>query len=214
MSLMGSSFYFILGFIIAFLFPRIPVLFITRGRGFNVNLPPHPEPIPLSPYLTQRILHLRMFYWLGLMVAIIPLSFGLISVRWGNAPFGFGLWLSSGWLILSRIQSFIGGPKPPWTLEMARHLQVITNESKSDNPCCEFSTPEWMMTGVYCSNCRVKLANIPRPDLGRKRSDGFFIGLVRLIASDGNPMFEDTENSEDKKTDEKNYVKEITQSEE
>ena len=28
-----------------------------------------------------------------------------------------------------------------------------------------------------------------RPDLGRKRSDGFFMGVIRLIASDGNPMF-------------------------
>jgi hypothetical protein len=30
---------------------------------------------------------------------------------------------------------------------------------------------------------------MPRPDLGRKRSDGFFMGSFRVIASDGNPIF-------------------------
>ena len=93
MSILSSTLYFVAGFIIAFIFPRLPGILITRGKGFNTNFPPHPEPIPLSPYLTQRVLHMRMFYWLGLMVSIVPLSFGLVSVRWGNVPFGFGLWI-------------------------------------------------------------------------------------------------------------------------
>ena len=107
MSLVSSSLYFISGFIIAFLFPRLPGVLVTRGKGFNLNFPPHPEPIPLSPHLTQRVLHMRMFYWLGLIVSLIPLLFGFLSVKWGNVPFGFGLWLSSGWFILSRLQIFI-----------------------------------------------------------------------------------------------------------
>ena len=197
MTLLLSALYLTLGFIIGFLFPRIPAIFITRAKGFNVNLSPHPEPIKLTPHLTQRVLHMRMFYWLSLVVAIIPLSFGLISVRWGNAPFGFGLWLSSSWLILSRLQSFIGGPKPPWTLEMAEKLQIIINESKSDSSCCVYSSPKWMLTGIFCSTCNKNLGNMARPDLGRKRSDGFFMGMLRLLASDGNPMFESTKKNND-----------------
>lgn len=189
MSLLSSSLYFISGFIIAFLFPRLPGILVTRGKGFNLNFPPHPEPIPLSPHLTQRVLHMRMFYWLGLIASFIPLLFGFLSVKWGNVPFGFGLWLSSGWFILSRLQIFIGGPEPPWTLDMAQRLQIISNKTKSDSKCCESISPEWLLSGIYCSVCKKKLDDMPRPDLGRKRSDGFFMGAIRLIASDGNPMF-------------------------
>jgi len=184
----------------------MPGILITRGKGFNVNFPPHPESIPLTPYLTQRVLHMRMFYWLGLVAAIIPLAFGLISLRWGNVPFGFGLWLSSGWFILSRLQSFMGGPKPPWTLDVAERLQIIINDSKSDDSaCCNFSSPEWLLTGVYCSVCSKELENMPRPDLGRKRSDGFFMGFIRLLSSDGHPMFE---------SNSKNYDTDLGQAEE
>ena len=189
MSLLSSSLYFFAGFSIAFIFPRISGLFVTRGKGFNLNFPPHPEPIPLSPHLTQRVLHMRMFYWLGLIVSLIPFGFGILSVKWGNVPFGFGLWLSSGWFIISRLQTFIGGPKPPWTLDMAQRLQIISNQRESNSRCCQFSSPEWLLSGIYCSVCKKKLDDMSRPDLGRKRSDGFFMGILRLIASDGNPIF-------------------------
>ena len=189
MTIISSSLYFLSGFILAFLFPRMPGLLVTRGKGFNLNFPPHPEPIPLSPHLTQRVLHMRMFFWLGLFVSIIPLTFGILSVKWGNVPFGFGLWLSSGWFLISRLQVFIGGPSPPWTLEMAQRLQIVSDSRKSDSRCCESSSPEWLLSGIFCSVCRKKLDSMPRPDLGRKRSDGFFMGSLRVIASDGNPIF-------------------------
>jgi hypothetical protein len=74
-------------------------------------------------------------------------------------------------------------------MEMAQRLQIISDDIKSESRCCESSTPEWLLAGIFCSVCRKKLDSMPRPDLGRKRSDGFFMGSFRLIVSDGNPIF-------------------------
>ena len=82
---------FLLGSLIGHVLPRFPVLLLSRGRGFNLHFPPHPEPMPLGPHLNQWVLHLRTFYWLGLIVTLIPLGVGIISVRWGNSASGFGL---------------------------------------------------------------------------------------------------------------------------
>ncbi|MBK37702.1 MAG: hypothetical protein CMB45_01800 [Euryarchaeota archaeon] len=187
MSLFAPVMYFTLGFIIAFLFPRLPIILITRGRGFNTAFPEHPEPIPLSPKLTQRVLHMRMIYWMGFVVATIPLMFGLASIKWGNAAFGFGLWLSSGWFMLSRLQTFVGGPDPPWTLETAQRLQIVMDKTKSDSNCCNYPKPEWRILTISCSTCGKLLDELPRPDLGRKRIDGVFAGGLRLLLTDGHP---------------------------
>lgn len=196
MSLFAPVMYFTLGFIIAFLFPRLPIILITRGRGFNTAFPEHPEPIPLSPKLTQRVLHMRMIYWMGFVVATIPLMFGLASIKWGNTAFGFGLWLSSGWFMLSRLQTFVGGPDPPWTLETAQRLQIVMDKAKSDASCCNYPQPEWKILTISCSTCGKLLDKLPRPDLGRKRMDGIFAGGFRLLLTDGHPtiMDDDHEN--------------------
>lgn len=187
MSLFAPVTYFTLGFIIAFLFPRLPIILITRGRGFNTAFPEHPEPIPLSPKLTQRVLHMRMIYWMGFVVATIPLMFGLASIKWGNTAFGFGLWLSSGWFMLSRLQTFVGGPDPPWTLETAQRLQIVMDKAISDSSCCNYPKPEWRILTISCSTCGKLLDELPRPDLGRKRMDGVFAGGLRLLLTDGHP---------------------------
>ena len=187
MSLLAPIGYFSFGFIIAYLFPRLPIVLITRGRGFNTAFPEHPAPIPLSPKLTQRVLHMRMIYWLGFVVATLPLLFGLASIKWGNTAFGFGLWLSSGWFILSRLQTFVGGEKPPWTLDMAQRLQMVMDETKSDSKCCNYPEAEWRILTVSCVTCGKVLEKLSRPDLGRKRFDGFFIGGFRLLLTDGYP---------------------------
>ena len=188
MSLVMPLTYFSSGFIIAFLFPRLPIILVTRGRGFNTAFPVHPEPVPLSPKLTQRVLHMRMIYWMGFVVATIPLMFGLASIKWGNAAFGFGLWISSGWYILSRLQTFAGGQDPPWTLGIAQRLQVVMDESKGESKCCDNPLPEWGIMAVSCTTCSKVLDTMPRPDLGRKRQDGFFLGATRLLLSDGYPI--------------------------
>ena len=90
---------FFVGAVIGHVGPRLPTLFMTRAKGFNLRLEPHPEPVALSPHLTQRVLHLRTFYWLSLVLAAVVLMFGAASLRWGSAPFGFGLWVASSWLV-------------------------------------------------------------------------------------------------------------------
>ena len=195
MSLFAPVTYFTLGFIIAFLFPRLPIIMITRGRGFNTAFPQHPDPIPLSPKLTQRVLHMRMIYWMGFVVATIPLIFGLASIKWGNTAFGFGLWLSSGWFMLSRLQTFVGGPDPPWTLEIAQRLQIVMDKAKSDSSCCNYPKPEWRILTISCSTCGKLLEELARPDLGRKRIDGVFAGGLRLLLTDGHPTIIEDEES-------------------
>ena len=193
MSLLMPTVYFSSGFIISFLFPRLPIILVTRGKGFNTSFPEHPDPIPLSPKLTQRVLHMRMIYWMGFIVATIPLLFGLASIKWGNAAFGFGLWISSGWYILSRLQTFVGGQKPPWTLGMAQRLQVVMDDAKSEAKCCDNPLPQWDIMAVSCTTCSKVLDAMPRPDLGRKRLDGFFLGTTRLLLSDGYPIISSDE---------------------
>ena len=193
MSLLMPTVYFSSGFIISFLFPRLPIILVTRGKGFNTSFPEHPDPIPLSPKLTQRVLHMRMIYWMGFVVATIPLLFGLASIKWGNAAFGFGLWISSGWYILSRLQTFVGGQQPPWTLGIAQRLQVVMDITKSEAKCCDNPLPQWDIMAVSCTTCSKVLDAMPRPDLGRKRLDGFFLGTTRLLLSDGYPIISSDE---------------------
>ena len=201
MSLLAESLYFVIGFIIAFVFPRIPSILITRGSAFNKHFPLHPDPMPLSPYLTQRVLHMRMFYWLGLVVSIIPITFGLLSLKWGNTSFGFGLWLSSGWFVIARLQVFIGGKEPPWNLEMAQTLQLIMDEKHQPTSCCSNPDYEWRILTISCASCNSTIEEMPRPDLGRKRMDGFFLGGLRLLITDGYPILENQTDEQSNITD-------------
>ncbi|MBT5594052.1 MAG: hypothetical protein HOB47_01540 [Euryarchaeota archaeon] len=188
MSLLAGIGYFFLGSCIGHGLPRFPFLLMSRTNGFNTNFPRHPEAIPLSPHLTQRVLHMRMFYWMGMAAVFLPLSLGLVSVRWGNAAFGFGLWIAGGWYLLNRLQSLIGGQTPPWTKQMALELQILSNLAEQPGGCCNWTSPYWQVTGIVCVNCNSKLSNMPRPDLGRKRSERKPLGFLRLIISDGYPM--------------------------
>ena len=188
MSLIAGVGFFTLGCSIGHILPRFPYLLLSRTKGFNTRFPPHPEAIPLSPYLTQRVLHMRMFYWMGLVVVFLPLAVGLASVRWGDAAFGFGLWIASGWYLLNRIQSLFGGQTPPWTKKMAIELQILLNQEEYSDGCCNWTSPYWQVTGVFCVNCNAKLSDMSRPDLGRKRSERRPFGFIRLLLSDGYPI--------------------------
>lgn len=177
------------GAIIGHLGPRLPVLIMTRNKGFNIRFEPHPEPLLLTPHLTQRVLHMRTFYWSALLIAALLLAFGGASLRWGSAPFGFGLWLSSSWLVLSRLQAALGGGRPaPWTQEMAQRLQQAMNTASSEERCCDLPQPHWYHDGVVCRSCGTLHVSMARPDLGRKRSDGRLMGWLRLLITDGYPM--------------------------
>ena len=190
MSLVGTIGMVSFGAVIGHVGPRLPALFLTRGRGFNVHFSPHPEPVRLSPHLTQRILHLRSFYWLSFVLAGVVLAFGAVSLRWGSATFGFGLWLSSSWLILSRLQQVLAGRPAPWTYDMAVSLQNIMDQSRTDAACCHHPDPAWGLQAILCETCGAVLSREPRPDLGRPRKDGRIRGFLRLLITDGYPFAE------------------------
>ena len=189
MSLAGTLGLFAMGAGIGHIGPRLPTLWMTRAAGFNRRFPPHPEPVPLSPYLTQRVLHMRVFYWLSFVLAALVLVFGAASLRWGSAVFGFGLWVASTWTVLSRIQSLLAGRPAPWSKDLAVPLQSVVNQSTLV-PCCDEPFPVWGMRSIDCSECGTVLSRTARPDLGRTRSDGWMAGTLRLLMTDGYPMAE------------------------
>ena len=84
---------------------RIPLLIFPRMKSWNDQFTPHPEPVNVDGELLLRVLHMRNFYYLGLFFAFIPLVFGWFSIKYGNSPLGFGLWLASGWLIISNFSA-------------------------------------------------------------------------------------------------------------
>jgi hypothetical protein len=71
---------------------------------------------------------------------------------------------------------------------MAQNLQLVMNRCNSDESCCSSPAPEWRIEDVRCASCSEKLHEMPRPDLGRNRKDGFFRGWFRLWISEGRPM--------------------------
>ena len=186
--MIGAILFFILGFLIGHLMPRVPFMVLSRRPGFNKMFPEHPDPIPLSPRLTQRVLHMRRFHRLGTWTTILPLLIGYMCLVGGQAPIGYGLFLAGGWTVLSRAQSLLGGPTLPCTLEMAQNLQLVMNRCDSDESCCSSPAPEWRIEDVRCASCSEKLHEMPRPDLGRNRKDGFLRGWLRLWISEGRPM--------------------------
>ena len=189
MSVVGSLALFSLGASIGHVAPRLPTLWMTRARGFNRRFPAHPHPVPLSPYLTQRVLHMRSFYWLSFVLGVLVLAFGAASLRWGSAIFGFGLWVASSWMMLSRLQLLIAGRPAPWTNKLAVELQSVMNRSRTE-PCCSVPEPMWGLQSISCSTCDAVLSRTARPDLGRPRSDGRIAGFLRLLMTDGYPLAE------------------------
>ena len=183
-----ESFEFFSGAVLAYMITRIPFLTFPRVKSWNEQFPPHPGPVYVDAHLIQRVLHMRLFYWLALVFAIIPLTFGWVSLAHGSAPFGFGLWTVSGWLVLSRVTGFFAGEEAPCTKQTAMRLQQVRNVSDSEDSCCAFAQPMWEVTCVRCKACGKVLLNEPRPDLGRPRSDGWIMGFVRRVLSDGKPI--------------------------
>ena len=186
--MIASISFFIGGFLLGHLMPRVPFMVLSRRPGFNKRFPEHPRPIPLSPHLTQRVLHMRRFHRLGTWTTLLPLLLGYMCLVGGQAPIGYGMFLSGGWTILSRAQSLLGGQSLPCTLVMAQKLQLIMNRCDSDESCCSSPSPEWRIRDVRCASCSQNLEDMPRPDLGRRRIDGFFRGWLRLWFSEGRPM--------------------------
>ena len=120
------------------------------------------------------------------MTTALPLLFGYLSILGGQSTFGYGLFLAGGWIAFSW-PGLLGGPTLR-TLEMAQRLQMVMNIADSEDACCSHPQPQWWMESVRCGSCSKKLEDMPQPDLGRPRKDGFFLGGLRLWISDGHSM--------------------------
>ena len=83
---------FSFGAILAHLIVRVPFLTFPRMKSWNEQFPPHPEAVYIDSHLIQRVMHMRIFYWVALIFALIPLVFGWFSLQYGSAPIGFGMW--------------------------------------------------------------------------------------------------------------------------
>ena len=182
---------FLLGAVIGHLVPRVTWLVLPRFSAWNQQFPPHPEPIPVDEYLIQRVLNMRLFNRLSIMFAMIPLIFGLASLAYGSLGLGLGMWMTSCWTLLARIVGLLDKGSP-WDIEMAQELQVVRNQSMSEERCCNSAMPVWQVMAVRCSACNDILLSRARPDLGRPRSDGFVKGALRLILSEGHPLARST----------------------
>ena len=175
------------GSIIGHLIPHILPIVMTRSKSSNRQFPSHPQPIPLSANLNKRILEMRNWFWAGTICALIPLAFGWASLKSGSVAFGIGLWLSSGWVVLNRLQLLMTEDGIPWSRKRAETLQLVLN-SNNDSPCCNLPQVEWELSSVRCNSCRHKFLDIPRPDLGRNREDSKFSSFFRLWISGGLPV--------------------------
>ena len=144
---------FLFGAVFAHLITRIPFLTFPRIKSWNEQFPPHPEPIFVDAHLIQRVLHMRLFYWLALVFSLIPLFFGWFSLRYGSASLGFGMCSVSCWLILTRATAFISKEYAPWTKDIAIQLQLVKNDCDSEKSCCSIPHPVWQLTAVRCVNC-------------------------------------------------------------
>ena len=165
--------------------------------------PPHPEPLPITFELLNRILNMRRLYWISILFTLPSLFFGWIMITWADSALGFGLFLASGWTIVSRLlpDSMQSQYKYPYSLNLIFDLNLLINSHrlkdllleegmKLDESliCCENIDPQWVVACVRCSNCNRILLNYPRPDLGRVRVDGFMKGAVRVLFLDSRPL--------------------------
>ena len=114
---------------------------------------------------------MRMIYWMGFVVATIPLMFGLASIKWGNTA----LVLDCGLIRLVyalKITDFCRRTGSAMDIEIAQHL-IVMDEAKSILVAVIIQASG--NTDISCSNCGKLLDNCPSR-LSRKRIDGVFAG--------------------------------------
>ena len=95
--------------------------------------------------------------------------------------------LGAVWTLLSwSIPENWGSPSWPWSLSLAEDLQQFRNQSRDvDSRCCDSPELLWEVACIRCASCLKVIDDRPRPDLGRKRSDGWFMGSLRVWMLDG-----------------------------
>ena len=176
------------GLLAGHLIPRLPTIFMSRFSFFNAQLPPHPSPVPIDGHLLARVLLMRNLRVLGLMLAFLPLILGWMTIVWAHSPLGVGLLLASAWTLLSWSLPEDWRPYHRWPCNraIAERLQMLRNDSADENTrCCHYPEVQWDVSAVRCASCLKVLLDLPRPDLGRMRCDGWLKGSFRVWLLDG-----------------------------
>ena len=184
MSLFSEILRLIISIFIAWLITRLPLVVLPRISIRPLELIEHPHDPEINDNLILQILRVRRAYWASIPFGLIPLILGILMIIQSPSSVGFGLIIGSSWVILSRLIPFDLDhlSHSPYSMNLIHELNRIKIEKY---PCCEIPTPVWSLDAVKCLECSHVLLNHPRPDLGRKRSDGILLGALRIMILDG-----------------------------
>jgi hypothetical protein len=177
----------IAGLCFGILLPRLPLLFFTRFLNLERDLTPHPDPIPIGIPLVQRLLLMRRVHVMSWLISALPLSMGILILNSSPEPFGVGLVAGVAWFILSRAVPLNIGSS--WGILPLSLIQEVNNLREPKSSCCNRQLLQWEVRAIRCQNCRIVALDLPRPDLGRIRSDGRLIGTLRILLMDGHSVF-------------------------
>ena len=177
----------IVGLLIGMLIPRLPLLFFTRFLNMERELTPHPDPIPVGIPLVQRLLLMRRIHAMCWIVAALPLLLGLLIIKSSPEPFALGMVAGVSWFAISR--AIPQDPNSGFGILPLSLIQDINNLREPETVCCKRQLLQWEVRAIRCLHCRSMAMNVPRPDLGRMRSDGRMMGSLRVLLMDGRSPF-------------------------
>ena len=191
MSLSADLTRLIVGLLIGMLIPRLPLLFFTRFLNMERELTPHPDPFPVCIPLVLRLLLMRLIHTMCWIVAALPLIFGLLIIKSSPEPFALGMVAGVSWFVISR--AIPQDPNSGFGILPLSLIQDINNLREPETVCCKRQLLQWEVRAIRCRHCRTMAMNVPRPDLGRIRSDGRMMGALRVLLMDGRSPFPPTE---------------------
>ncbi len=174
---------------------RMPMVILPRFRINPDRLTAHPAAPSVDEHLVVAMLRLRRSYWMAIPFAFVPLGYGLLMLRFVPSAIGFGLTVGGGWVLLSRVLPASLAPRrrTPYSMPLIHELNRI---SLHPADCCVDIELLWQPDAVRCVACGAVHLAEARPDLGRKRSDGWLLGSLRLLLLDGRPATDHTTESE------------------
>ena len=189
MSLFSEIIRLVVSILVAWLVTRLPLVVLPRISIRPLELIDHPYDPEIDESLILQILRVRRAYWASIPFGLIPLILGILMIIQSPSSVGFGLIIGSSWVILSRLVPFDLDhlSRFPYSMNLVHELNRIRIEKY---PCCKIPKPVWSLDAVKCLECSHIFLNHPRPDLGRKRSDGVLFGALRIMVLDGHPFTE------------------------
>ena len=187
MSLSADILRLVFGMIVGMVLPRLPLLFFTRFLNMERELPPHPDPVPISVPLVQRLLLMRRVHLMCWVTALFPIALGLWILQNSPEPFALGMVAGVSWFAITRVV--------PEDIEQGlgilplSMIKSVNNLREPETDCCDKPELYWEVRAIRCKHCRYVAMDLPRPDLGRMRSDGRLKGSLRILLTDGRSVF-------------------------